>query len=104
MRRARRRFIDDAGAKRRPVLAVLARRVMSPLGHAISGLMRRSNLSFDHLVGESEQRTLHCKVARLSANSNLVGCMTGSSAGLSPLRILPQSRGVDRLGRLGQQT
>src|SRR2546427_8727723 len=26
---------------------------------------------------------------RLSTNSNLVGCMTGRSAGLAPLRILP---------------
>ena len=48
------------------------------------------SLSFDHLVGQGEQRRGHLDakrraVCRLMINSNLVGCMTGRSAGFSPL-------------------
>jgi len=48
---------------------------------------------FDHLVGSGEQRLRHVEAERLGgreidASSNLVGCSTGRSAGLAPLRIL----------------
>ena len=48
---------------------------------------------FDHLVGDSKQRRRHVQadalaVLRLITSSNLVGCSTGSSAGLAPLKIL----------------
>ena len=49
---------------------------------------------FDHLVGRHEQRSGTVRPSafaalRLITSSNLVGCNTGSSAGLAPLRILP---------------
>jgi hypothetical protein len=48
---------------------------------------------FDHLVGAGEERRRNFNVERaavfrLTTSSNLVGCSTGRSAGLAPLRIL----------------
>ena len=48
----------------------------------------------DHLVGLGEQRRGTARpsalaVLRLMTSSNLVGCWTGRSAGLAPLRIFP---------------
>src|SRR5437899_10820330 len=50
--------------------------------------------SFDELVGAGEDRLRHVRpsvlvVLRLTTSSNLVGCCTGRSAGLAPLRIRP---------------
>src|SRR5262249_9417945 len=45
----------------------------SAVANRVSGMVRRSCLA----------------VLRLMPNSNLVGCSTGRSAGLAPLRILP---------------
>ena len=49
---------------------------------------------FDHLVGAGEEAVRDDQfyalaVLRLTANSNLVGCTTGKSAGFSPFRIRP---------------
>ena len=45
----------------------------SAVANSVSGMVRPSALA----------------VLRLMTNSNLVGCRTGRSAGLAPLRILP---------------
>src|SRR6266404_6345275 len=46
-----------------------------------------SSASASHLSGTSSPSAL--AAFRLMTNSNLVGCVTGKSAGFSPLRILP---------------
>jgi hypothetical protein len=51
-----------------------------------------SAASFDHLVGQSEQIFQHLEasafaVLRLMTNSDLVGCCTGKSEALVPLRM-----------------
>jgi hypothetical protein len=59
------------------------------------GLMHcNMDWSFDHPVGSHLQSQWDCKPKRLGGfevytSSNLVGCMTGMSAGFSPLRIRP---------------
>jgi hypothetical protein len=50
--------------------------------------------SFDHLVGAGEQRWGHSEAEclgrfKIDANSNLVDCCTGRSAGFSPVTIRP---------------
>ena len=55
---------------------------------------RDAAFSFDHLVGAGEERGGIVRpsafaVLRLMAISNLLGCITGSSAGFSPLSIRP---------------
>ena len=47
-------------------------------------------VSFDHLVGSSDQRGRHCEAERLGGlevdhQFDLVGACTGKSAGFSPL-------------------
>ena len=97
-----------------PVIGVLLRRFIaaslsgpSPAAHGatfrhgceqgtcefiVAGVQfKAARASFDHLVGEREQRRRHGEAERiggleLMTNSNLVGCCTGRSAGLSPLR------------------
>jgi hypothetical protein len=49
-------------------------------------------VSFDHLVGSSDQRGRHCEAERLGGlevdhQLDLVGACTGKSAGFSPLRM-----------------
>ena len=54
--------------------------------------MQQIAVLFDHLVGAGQQGRRHSRpsalaVFRLITSSNLVGCMTGRSAGFSPLRM-----------------
>ena len=63
---------------------------------AKSGLMQCSKYTslFDHLVGAAKQRQGNREasvlaVFRLIANSTLVDCTTGNSAGFSPFKIRP---------------
>jgi hypothetical protein len=53
-----------------------------------------ASLSIDHLVGEGEELWWNFEAESLGgieliASSNLVGCMTGMSAGLASFRMLP---------------
>ena len=63
---------------------------------ANSGLMHRSNLQHYSITSSAviciingTMRPSAFAVLRLMTSSNLVGCSTGRSAGLSPLRIRP---------------
>src|SRR5262249_52539883 len=75
--RARHKRPRDGRAEERDELAPLHR-----CNHSITSSAMASNLS-----GTLSPSAL--AVLRLSVRSNLVGCMTGRSAGLSPLRIRP---------------
>jgi hypothetical protein len=63
---------------------------------AMTGLMHCSKEHRHSIVSSARSRSevgivmpSALAVLRLITNSNLVGCITGRSAGLSPLRILP---------------
>src|SRR5262249_58401641 len=58
------------------------RNELAPPNHSIT-----SSASASSFAGICRPNAL--AVVRLITNSNLLGCITGSSAGLAPLRILP---------------
>ena len=67
--------------------------VFASLRHAAAPPMAYEKELLDHLVGAGEQRRRHRDPERFGGleftmKSNLVGCSTGKSAGLAPLRIL----------------
>jgi len=91
----------------------LVQRVLSPMPVIGSGLLRRSQSGIgdknlyihswhrclffcDHLITLSARYSIDCGIVRpiclavfrLITSSNFVGCSTGRSAGLAPLRIL----------------
>jgi hypothetical protein len=51
--------------------------------------VRRSIAGLPHLRAEHRLRNRDAEGRRLTTSSNFVGCSTGGSASLAPLRILP---------------